>query len=102
VWQAEDAVQSLHLRDLPRNSGLNTQQHVTKNKLLVEDTGHTQKNGAVSLATHIWTAPFFCVCHVYLKKTYSFILSFYYETIDEHQLRILYSVFYIFKYRNCK
>jgi hypothetical protein len=27
-------------------------------------TGHTQKNGAVSLATHIWTAPFFCVCPV--------------------------------------
>ena len=28
-------------------------------------TGHTQKNGAVSIVNTIKTAPFFCVCPVY-------------------------------------
>jgi hypothetical protein len=29
-------------------------------------TGHTQKNGAVSIYIYYETAPFFCVCPVYL------------------------------------
>jgi hypothetical protein len=29
-------------------------------------TGHTQKNGAVSIYIQIETAPFFCVCPVYM------------------------------------
>jgi hypothetical protein len=30
-------------------------------------TGHTQKNGAVSILFTFETAPFFCVCPVYIK-----------------------------------
>jgi hypothetical protein len=30
-------------------------------------TGHTQKNGAVSIVNSFETAPFFCVCPVYAR-----------------------------------
>ena len=32
----------------------------------MSNTGHTQQNGAVSIVNTIETAPFFCVCPVYL------------------------------------
>jgi hypothetical protein len=35
------------------------------NKLYIY-TGHTQKNGAVLIVFSIKTAPFFCVCPVYI------------------------------------
>ena len=31
-------------------------------------TGHTQKNGAVLISADKQTAPFFCVCPVFLKE----------------------------------
>ena len=34
-------------------------------------TGHTQKNGAVLIVFTIKTAPFFCVCPVYLYRAYT-------------------------------
>jgi hypothetical protein len=37
---------------------------------IVAYTGHTQKNGAVSKVNSIETAPFFCVCPVYLLISY--------------------------------
>jgi hypothetical protein len=36
----------------------------TINGLISVNTGHTQKNGAVSIELEIETAPFFCVCPV--------------------------------------
>ena len=36
----------------------------------VLNTGHTQKNGAVSKEFTIDTAPFFCVCPVHLSLTF--------------------------------
>jgi hypothetical protein len=35
-----------------------------KKKLLITNTGHTQKNGTVSIVIPIETAPFSCVCPV--------------------------------------
>ena len=38
----------------------------TKLSLYQTNTGHTHKNGAVLIVFNIKTAPFFCVCPVYI------------------------------------
>jgi hypothetical protein len=43
--------------------------HVKKFKITTY-TGHTQKNGAVLILFTIKTAPFFCVCPVYVYKIF--------------------------------
>jgi hypothetical protein len=42
-------------------------------RIYEQNTGHTQKNGAVSKVNSFETAPFFCVCPVYdsLKDTWA-------------------------------
>jgi hypothetical protein len=38
-------------------------------------TGHTQKNGAVSIVNSFETAPFFCVCPLYDLHNFKFYYS---------------------------
>jgi hypothetical protein len=42
----------------------------TSKTLQISSTGHTQKNGAVSIVIPIETEPFFCVCPVFENVTY--------------------------------
>jgi hypothetical protein len=42
---------------------------------MVQNTGHTQKNGAVLIVFTIKTVPFFCVCPVQFTSERSFVTA---------------------------
>jgi hypothetical protein len=51
-----------------RRDALRTNEKLNEHQNSKVNTGHTQKNGAVSKVNSFETAPFFCVCPVYVKR----------------------------------